>query len=878
MKVILKRVVVSLLVLLFLVIIAGSTLIFTRRESIQNMLIKELNKELATTVRVGDIRLGFIQHFPNVTARFSQVLITPAKEFTSPSSQTMHADTLLYVRDLHILLNPIKLLKKNIALKRLTLRNGRIYLAKNISGSPNYKIFNRSADSTKNGFNLAVGQIQMKDIILVYRDDVSKLLVKGVVSDLHMNFKNDDHSFQSKGDLWLESIDKHNAPLVRDHVLVFNTTMINEKDTIWINDGQIDISGFKLTASGHVAALKPHKFHLSLSAKNKRLNTFIQFLPQNILNKLDGYRTDGDISVEGTLDGILGPGSAPMLNTRFNIDGGTFRDDRSGVMFKDVSISGNAVLAMRRQSPENQIQVDTFQARFNQEIISGSFAMRDFSNPEMHLAVTGNLDLAALNQLVRLPKIELLSGMVRSNIRLSGRLKALKNISLKDLELFEPVGHLELQDVQFKTMESSIEYASINGSVMLGNHFWLDGISLYINDNQVFITGELRNMLPYLNGRREPVLLKATVRSPHFDLSRLIPENKNASSEPTDKTIIRFPEHILANIQVEADRFQFRKFNSEQFSGIFLYEPGTLYLDSLSFRSMKGLVQGHGVAQRKTSELFDMQVYADLQDIDITELFFSFNNFGQKFIVDDNLKGQLTGDVYFYSDWSSGLKVQKNSIIADAHLHIENGELLGFEPIQSLSKYLAVKELENIQFSTLENEIFINEQVVTIPVMDIASSAFTITASGTHHFDNQFEYNLKVLLSDILATKARRTRRENSEFGIIEDDGLGRTSLYFKVSGMPGNVDVTYDENAMLQSVKNQLKNEGQSLRKILSEEFGRDNQDTVARNPENKKFLIRWDEADSSHIDTIRKTNNKKFNISWEEETAVDTSKSKKK
>jgi hypothetical protein len=468
---------------------------------------------------------------------------------------------------------------------------------------------------------------------------------------------------------------------------------------------------------------------------------------------------------------------------------------------------------------------------------------------------------------------------VRSNVRLSGRLNALQDFTLNDLELFEPVGHLELHNVRFKTTESRIEYSSINGSVMLGRHFWLDGVSLRINENQVHLNGELRNILPYLNGRQEPVLLKATLQSPKFDLNRLIPEDKNAATGSGNHTILRFPEHILANIEFEADRFAFRKFSAEGFKGILLYEPGTLYLDSLTFRSMKGVVKGHGVARKKSADLFDMQVYSELREIDITDLFQSFNNFGQQFIIDDNLKGQLSGDVYFFSDWTSGLKIQKNSIIADAHLLIENGELVGFEPIQSLSKYLAVKELENIQFSTLENEIFINEQVVTIPLMDIASSAFTITASGTHRFNNQFEYKLKVLLSDILATKARRAKKEISEFGIIEDDGLGRTSLFFKVTGVPGDVNVAYDQQAMVQSVRSQIKNEGQNLRNILREEFGRNAQDTVSGPdiPEKKKFRIRWDEAESEKTDTARTGKKKKFNISWEE-SAADTSKKGKK
>ena len=89
---------------------------------------------------------------------------------------------------------------------------------------------------------------------------------------------------------------------------------------------------------------------------------------------------------------------------------------------------------------------------------------------------------------------------------------------------------------------------------------------------------------------------------------------------------------------------------------------------------------------------------------------------------------------------------------------IEKGELIKFEPMKVLSKYISVSELEDIKFSTLQNQIEIKDRKVFIPKMDIISSAMNVTLSGVHGFDNSVDYHFKVLMSDILFTKAKKAK------------------------------------------------------------------------------------------------------------------------
>ena len=137
-----------------------------------------------------------------------------------------------------------------------------------------------------------------------------------------------------------------------------------------------------------------------------------------------------------------------------------------------------------------------------------------------------------------------------------------------------------------------------------------------------------------------------------------------------------------------------------------------------------------------------------------------------------------------------------------------------------------------------------------MPQMDVRSSAADLTVNGRHGFDNDYEYHVKILLSEILSRKIPKPRPNTTEFGAVKDDGLGRTSLLLRIEDNGDNVKVAYDVKAAGSQVRNQIKKEKQSLRTILNEEYGLYKNDTsAARKPAatgTRRFRVTWEETDS--------------------------------
>ncbi|NJK95739.1 MAG: AsmA-like C-terminal region-containing protein [Bacteroidales bacterium] len=216
--------------------------------------------------------------------------------------------------------------------------------------------------------------------------------------------------------------------------------------------------------------------------------------------------------------------------------------------------------------------------------------------------------------------------------------------------------------------------------------------------------------------------------------------------------------------------------------------------------------------------------------------------------MDRHLNGSLTGEILVSSEWDRNMYLNKNAVEVESTLEIANGELINFEPLLGLSNFIALSELKDIKFSNLRNQVFIRNQQVILPNMDIKSSAFNISGSGIHNFDNHYTYRINVLLSEVLARKAKQNKKENDEFGIVEDDGLGKTKIPLMIVGFNGDYKITYDTRGVKEIVKESMKSQKRELRSIFKEEFGMYKNDTTAIKPKsNTRFKVEWEENQST-------------------------------
>jgi hypothetical protein len=309
------------------------------------------------------------------------------------------------------------------------------------------------------------------------------------------------------------------------------------------------------------------------------------------------------------------------------------------------------------------------------------------------------------------------------------------------------------------------------------------------------------------------------------------------------------PADLLFDINLEVDSLRYEKFPAEKVKTSLTYKPGILTVNSIIMKSLDGNISGNGFISQNFNKTFLARGIFNITGININRTFTTFRNFGQDFIKAENLEGDLTGSLTLLLPMDSLLNTQLKSVVAEGRYSIINGALINFEPVKELSSFIEVSELENIRFEKLENDFFIRNNSVYTPQMEVNSTASDLSINGKHSFDNSFEYHVKIRLSELLSKKRKKTKSNNTEFGAVQDDGLGRTSIFLKVENKGDDIQVNYDAKAAGNKVKSDIQAERKTLRTILNQEYGMFKSDSTAKpKPDEKKprFKIIWDESDT--------------------------------
>ena len=865
-----KRLLIVLFVVFFLLFGAGFVFLKLKKEILTKLLVSELNKELLAPVQVKEIHFGLLKNFPNLTAGFKEVVILSSGDFRQETLGITN-DTLLYVQRLDITIQTLKLLRKQLVIHRFVGENGFLKLEKNVAGRNNFTIFQTHKAQNKDEYSIEPENVVLRNLTITYNDLSTGFFFNAFTNETKFIKKSGQPDIRVKSNSIISEIHTQKEFSIKKKFPVkFNLQATQGKNNYKISHANLSIGGFDVNINGTFNKQKEWLTHLKFEVRQQPVEYLMELLPPKPAKNLSKVPVlSGKLSLKGRIDGEINNKSWPHIIASFSLNRGQIGDLKNTPKFSKIVFDGTYDNGKKNDLSTSQIILKSFHLEMNGETLAGNLQLSNLIKPDFSLGINGNLQLQSLQTFLPDTVLEDLTGVARINLKISGSFDQLKELKKGHFTNLEHVGNVELQDCRFKLKGSPIIFSNISGSLMAKKTLWVDGMSLMLGDQAVSLSGEVLNLFSFLSGEKKALEISGELAANDFNLTYLL-QGDSTSDNHANIRKLKFPAWFITNLKFKANRFSYRKFHASSLRGLIHYDRGSLFIDSLKFKTMDGSVTGHLMLFQEPTDSILVQVYSELNHIDIHQLFNDLNNFGQTFITHQNLEGDVTGTVHFYSIWGSDLRISNQSILAESHLNIKNGRLVDFEPIQSLSRFIELDELKDIRFSALENEIYINNETVTIPQMDIHSSAFNLNVSGTHQFNNHYVYNVRVLLSEILASKAKKKKKENEEFGVIEEDGLGQTSLYFKITGDGDQTDVTYDANKWSKKIKEGFKQQGKELKDALRLEFGWFKKDSVFVPSQNKKtpVSISWEENKTVVPDTAKRKK-KKFNVSWEEELA---------
>lgn len=834
----------SLLVLLFVISLAI-------QNKVAGIVLNTLNHNFTTKISTESYRLSLIKKFPKATIELRNVLVLSSHGFDLTEFKGLNTDTLLAARTASVDLRTIDIIRGNYTFTKITVRSGRLNLFTDSTGRTNYEFTDRGTpDGKESSTRLNLNRISLQDLNLEYNDKRVDLNMEGIVKDGMLKSRIRGSNIDFEGDMRvffrLFQLDDF---IIRPEIIADLKVGLNQNEKgTFFKKSRMKIENWDFVLTGFVAA--DNYLDLTVTADNIDISRIPLLLPSKYSKALSAYNPEGTLKFSWITKGKSTFSQDPHYDIEFSLRDALIDNRKSNLSVRNLSFNGAYTNGAGNRPETSSFKISDFTSRLGSSDYQGSFSLTNFKDPFTELVFRGRLLPSELAEFLNLSRAAEAGGSIDLDLKFSGRPGKKDNFRFTDVFNMASDSRIVFNSVNLKLSNREIDVKNANGTFLIDGSTLTDNFRLSLNGQDITFAGKLTNFPGWLAGN--PVALNGTasVSASSFRPERFMKTGEEPKeSTGTVKAPVIFPADVNLDVSFRVDTLSYKLFSARNISGNLSLRPRMLNFRSFSMDSQEGKVTGNGLVVQNPDKSFVGRGSFVVSGVDVKESFTTFNNFGQDFIKAENLEGSLSGNITLVLPVDSLMNPNIHTMAAEGRFSISDGALVNFDPVKALSSFIELSELQNIKFDKLENDFFIRDNVFYLPQMEIRSSAADLSVNGEHTFDNKYEYHVKMLLSEILSKKSRKTRKPREDFGEIQDDGLGRTSIFLRIDGNGDDVKVSYDMKAAGNQLKENLKKEKETLKTIIKEEYGLYRKDSgqVNRKESRPRFRISWEGAETA-------------------------------
>ena len=797
---------------IFLVLILS---VFLFSKVYEDRLIVEFKKQIIDKTNINidfeEIHFSILRYFP-----YGSFNLDDAKIFYSMHNRN---DTLLHSKNLCFKINTLNLFRSIYEFPEIIISDGSI----NVKGELLDTLFKSSIDENPR-YLIETKSIKTNRCTIRYSYENS----------ISLNIYTNESSFSGSflpNSLSVNinlNINRFSGRLNEFHFktkdfINVSSTVTQQNNTYVSDNGKIDKGkvglgfSFQYNTKGNFLQIKTY-------GKNIPAKTFCK----EFLKELNIPITKGHITYESIYSINYSISNFQKLTLKYNLD--------------NISIEGYknlSILKLRGKTTftndfnKNHSEIESYLIHYNGMELVGSSIIKNFPHP----AVLIDSKLTSIGELY-LNKQLTINGSLKGKIKAFIKIDDINKLDYKSLNIEKIQSDFTLSNISIK----SIDYIkAISGTLSFNDDvFNFNGNGLLFNKkfSGTLVVPEFMNVA-FRKAKPTP---KITIALDRLNLDSVL-NNKNTDSS------FSFNYELKARIK----SLKYKGYDIADLDINLISKNGWYNCEYIKLKVFNGLITGNFVYSNHQPNRLSITG----QGLDIQNLFKNFNNFGQTIITAKNITGSISGKVDMTYNMLNDNKIEHLSIKLVSNIIIENGKLSGVNQLKRLSKFLNISEIDSFRFKTIQNKIDIENGVIRIPSMDVASNALNFQVSGKHNFDGEFTYWLKINLKEILAKKYLLTKSHNSDY---ENDNKNGLNLFLKINGNNESFKVSFDKKSSVEQFKSNLNQEGFLLKNIIKEEFSlTKNNGLILKDSTSLNVLNKFD---STH----NKNNKKPFKIEWDE------------
>ena len=219
-------------------------------------------------------------------------------------------------------------------------------------------------------------------------------------------------------------------------------------------------------------------------------------------------------------------------------------------------------------------------------------------------------------------------------------------------------------------------------------------------------------------------------------------------------------------------------------------------IKKIGLETAEGSISGSAVFSGRDKKHIYLEPNLTIHHLNLDKFMVKFDNFGQDYLVSQNVhgyfQGKVTGKIHLHADLvpkldDSNLKV---------NMTITKGKLENYAPLIDLGTYFEDKNVAMVQFDTLTNELILSNGKLSIPQMVICSSLGFLKIEGSQGILGKMDMDYTVgvpwaMIKDAARNKIfKRKADDDKDPDEIVKEKNGAKYVYFRVSGDLENYSV----------------------------------------------------------------------------------------
>ena len=814
--------------------------------------ISQLNNRLDAKINVEKVELSLLRGFPYASVVLHKVDIKEGSLNVAPEFEP----GLLSFESVIVRIGLIGILKNEYDIDELILKDGWINLYFDNSGKGNFEIF-KTTNGGPSNWLLQLRALKFDNVNISYIDIRTGWIMKGLINTgtISGNFTSSQQSIILSSKVKVGLIKQGSFHYFRNQTVSLQANLLINEDNVVFNEGYATVGKAKIELKGNIGTNIGSPISLNIKGSNIDANYLVSFLSQYNISLEPNIKTKGEIAFLFEINGLNKSDNPFIFNLQYKTKSFSINvPNKPSIVIK--GLQGSFTNGDLGKPESSLVNISFTEVKTGGSYFSGTIRMKNNDAPLYHLKLNAGVNTNTLKEWgFEIPSS---SGDFSGYVEFLGKLDNWDGINLNSFKNVKVSSNIQFKNFSLNEL-NGITVEDAYGSLELNNK------TLYIPNVTGTANGSLFNASLTVN---KPLNLISNSAKSTVNLSLSIDslntawfsKSSDADTSTSNFSIWNRVESISGFVFF--NNFIYNNFESKHTNVDFFASKNKIVSNRFVGTACKGSFSGEFSATNLPNNSYSLLTYVELNQLDISELFASFSNFNQSVIQSENISGNLIGS-FDLKGLLNDFTLQYAGLEADCNIRIANGRLVNVKQLEGLARFISLDELKDIKFEELENNIRVENKNVIIPRMSIVSSAINLSLSGKHNFDGNYQYRTELLLSDILFSKAKANKPENNEFGQEIDDNTQRTKLFLRIDGNTDDFSVSYDRESARKAFIDNLKQEKQTLKQILRDEFSflkRERIDTI----KNDSLLTIGKDTVNKKDDEKTST---KFTIEWDDE-----------